>query len=111
MIGDSNENLLKLFKDIDKGDIKYIEATLKKDPSKNAEGGFIEIYKRLRPGDPATPENARALVEGMFTRFDRYDLGKVGRFKMNQRLGRATSYKRHGTSDNFEYSKEERLWS
>ncbi|MDO8664274.1 MAG: DNA-directed RNA polymerase subunit beta [Candidatus Liptonbacteria bacterium] len=87
-VSDSNENLLKLFKDIDIGDVKYIEATLKKDPSKNADEGFIEIYKRLRPGDPATPENARALVEGMFKRFDRYDLGKVGRFKMNQRLGR-----------------------
>lgn len=87
-IGDSNEELLKLFKNIDTGTTKYIEATLKKDPSKNAEEGFIEIYKRLRPGDPATPENARALIEGMFKRFDRYDLGKVGRFKMNQRLDR-----------------------
>ena len=107
---DGNGDLLKLFKDIDVGDIKYIESTLKKDPSKNADEGFIEIYKRLRPGDPATPENARALVVGMFKRFDRYDLGKVGRFKMNQRLNRqAPSSKLQ--APNYEYSKEERLLS
>ncbi len=110
VIGDSSENILKLFKDVDTDTLKYIEATLKKDPSRNAEEGFIEIYKRLRPGDPATPENARALVEGMFKRFDRYDLGKVGRFKMNQRLNRQI---RNPKSEirNFEYTKEERLLS
>ena len=107
---DGNGDLLKLFKDIDTGDIKYIESTLKKDPSRNTDEGFMEIYKRLRPGDPATPENARALVEGMFLRFDRYDLGKVGRFKMNQRLGRQTTNNKQQTT-NFEYSKEERLLS
>ncbi len=85
---DSNESILKLFKGVDLGAIKYIEATLKKDSSKNSGEGFIEIYKRLRPGDPATPENAKQLIEGMFFRFDRYDLAKVGRFKMNQRLGK-----------------------
>ena len=118
--GDTNKYLLKLFKDIDIGSIdnigqigpispiNYIEATLKKDPSKNADEGFIEIYKRLRPGDPATPENARALVEGMFKRFDRYDLGKVGRFKMNQRL---ENQKSKIKNQNYEYSKEERLLS
>ncbi|KKS43788.1 MAG: DNA-directed RNA polymerase subunit beta [Candidatus Azambacteria bacterium GW2011_GWB1_42_17] len=102
--------MLKLFKNVDAGAIKYIEATLKKDPSKNADEGFIEIYKRLRPGDPATPENARALVEGMFKRFDRYDLAKVGRFKMNQRLNKQNpNYKTQIT--NYEYTKEERLLS
>ncbi len=102
--GDTNESVLKLFKDVDTGAVKYIEATLKKDPSKNASEGFIEIYKRLRPGDPATPENAKQLIEGMFFRFDRYDLAKVGRFKMNQRLDRRVS-------KNYEFSKEERLLS
>ena len=107
---DKNEDLSKIFKDIDTGDIKYIEATLKKDQSKNANEGFIEIYKRLRPGDPATPENARQLVEGIFFRFDRYDLAKVGRFKMDQRLGRTTHRHAQG-KHNFEYNKEERLLS
>ena len=124
-VKDKNEDILKLFKDVDTGDIKYIEATLKKDPSKNADEGFIEIYKRLRPGDPATPENARALVEGMFKRFDRYDLGKVGRFKMNQRLGCASKISKSDFSakggsasggkdapkSDFDISKEERLLS
>ncbi len=85
---DTNENLLKLFKNVDTGDIKHIEATLKKDPSKNAAESFVEIYKHLRPGDPATADNAKQLVEGIFFRSDRYSLAKVGRFKMNQRLGR-----------------------
>jgi len=108
---DSNENILKLFKNVDTGDIKYIEATLKKDPSKNSSEGFIEIYKRLRPGDPATPENARQLVEGMFFRFDRYDLAKVGRFKMNQRLGRPVPKIGGSEAETSALTKEERLLS
>ncbi len=96
--GDSNESILKLFKDVDTGDIKHIEATLKKDPSKNAAESFVEIYKHLRPGDPATADNARQLVEGIFFRSDRYDLAKVGRFKMNQRLGKPSSAKRADTA-------------
>ncbi len=102
---DTNENLLKLFKDVDTGDIKHIEATLKKDPTKNAAEGFVEIYKHIRPGDPATAENAKQLVEGIFFRNDRYDLAKVGRFKMNQRLDRKQ------LKNVYEYSKEEMLLS
>ena len=107
-IGDTNESLLKLFKNVDNGPIKYIEATFKKDLAKNAAGGFVEIYKHLRPGDPATADNAKQLVEGIFFRSDRYNLAKVGRFKMNQRLGRD---KGHGIGDKFEYTKEEMLLS
>ena len=119
--GDSNEDILKLFsakggsalggKDIDTGDIKYIEATLKKDPSKNAAEGFVEIYKHLRPGDPATADNARQLVEGIFFRNDRYNLAKVGRFKMNQRLGQTTRNTQHETKEKVEYGKENMLLS
>ncbi|HDM32076.1 MAG TPA: DNA-directed RNA polymerase subunit beta, partial [bacterium] len=54
--------------------------------SKNKDSAFVEIYKRLRPGDLATPDNARALIEAMLYRFDRYDLTEVGRFKLNQLL-------------------------
>lgn len=70
----------------EEGQSKYLDNTLKKDDAKSADESFIEIYRRLRPGDLATIENARSLIEPMFTRFDRYDLGKVGRFKVNQRL-------------------------
>ena len=115
MISDTSEALLKLFKDVDTGDIKHIEATLKKDPSKSAAEGFIEIYKRLRPGDPATPENAKSLIESMFFRFDRYDLAKVGRFRLNQRLGKQETRKKFsakgGPGSGWEYTKEERLLS
>ena len=83
---DSDEKLLELFSDVDKGEVKFIEETIKKDISKSRAEGFIEVYKRIRPGDLATADNARQLIEGMFFKFDRYDLGKVGRHKINQRL-------------------------
>ncbi|MBU4056744.1 DNA-directed RNA polymerase subunit beta [Patescibacteria group bacterium] len=83
----SNAEILNLFKDADRGKIKFIEETLKRDIAKNNQEGIIEIYRRIRPGDLATVDNARQLVEGMFFNFERYDLGAVGRYKTNQRLG------------------------
>ncbi len=83
---ENNEAILKEFSAVDTGDFKFLPATLKKDDTKNADDAFIEIYKRLRPGDLATVENARLLIEPMFSRFDRYDLSPVGRYKFNQRL-------------------------
>ena len=82
----TNEQILEMFADIDKGPIKHIEATLKKDAAKTASESYVEIYKRLRPGDLATPENAQSLIDSMFHRDDRYSLSRVGRFKVNQRL-------------------------
>lgn len=66
---------------------RYIEATLAKDSSSNREEALIEIYKKLRPGEPAVVENAEALFESLFLDSKRYDLGKVGRYKINKRLG------------------------
>ncbi|MFH1188629.1 MAG: DNA-directed RNA polymerase subunit beta [bacterium] len=60
--------------------------TLKKDPAKTKDDAYLEIYKRIRPGDLATADDARRLIEAMFTQLDRYDLSSVGRFKLNQRL-------------------------
>jgi len=82
----TDEDILKLFSDVDNGEVKFIEETIKKDMAKSQAGGFIEVYKRIRPGDLATADNAKQLIESMFFNFDRYDLGKVGRHKMNQRL-------------------------
>ena len=83
----SDEEILGAFADIDTNpDQKYIQNTLEKDPSKNADDGFKEVYKRIRPGDLATVDNARSLIEAMFFNFDRYDLSLVGRYKFNQRL-------------------------
>jgi len=60
---------------------------LKKDPTKNEEEALKDIYRRLRPGDPPTPANARALIKRLFFDPKRYDLGRVGRYKVNQKLG------------------------
>ena len=70
----------------DAASLKFLNATLKKDVAKNTDESYLEIYRRLRPGDPATPATAKALIDAMFQRYDRYDLSAVGRFKMNQRL-------------------------
>jgi DNA-directed RNA polymerase subunit beta len=60
---------------------------LKKDPTKNEEEALKDIYRRLRPGDPPTAANARALIKRLFFDAKRYDLGRVGRYKINQKLG------------------------
>ncbi len=84
-----NEALSKEdFKDLDNGPIKFLEATLKKDAAKNLDESYVEIYKRIRPGDLATIDNIKSLIDAMFQRLDRYDLSVVGRFKINQRLSR-----------------------
>ena len=83
----SNEEILKEFSDVDNGPIKFIKKTLEKDLAKTAPESYIEIYKRLRPGDLATAENAQSLIDAMFKRLDRYSLSAVGRYKFNQRLG------------------------
>ena len=84
----TDEQLLDLFKDVDvHPSIKYIEATIGKDVAEDEDGGLKEVYKRIRPGDLATVDNARSLIYSMFFNFDRYDLGKVGRYKFAQRFG------------------------
>jgi len=77
----SDEELLELF-----GDHAAIKATLVKDPTHNTEEALVEIYKRLRPGEPPTVDSARLLLHGFFFDGKRYDLGNVGRYKMNRKL-------------------------
>jgi DNA-directed RNA polymerase subunit beta len=77
----SNEALLKLF-----GDSIYIANTIEKDPSTREEEALIEVFKKQRPGEPPTLENARNLLRALFFDPKRYDLTKVGRYKLNQRL-------------------------
>ncbi|MCA9375590.1 MAG: DNA-directed RNA polymerase subunit beta, partial [Candidatus Doudnabacteria bacterium] len=84
----SNQQIIEALKDVDTDPSRsYVEATLAKDVADSEEEGFKEVYKRIRPGDLATADNAKSLIESMFYNFDRYDLGRVGRFKANQRLG------------------------
>lgn len=78
----------KIFEDVDTGEVKYIDATLEKDAAKGSNEALIEVYRRLRPGDLATVDNARQMIEKMFFDFKRFDYSRVGRFKLNQRLGR-----------------------
>src|ERR671915_529788 len=65
----------------------YVQLTLDKDPAGTQDEALVEVYKKLRPGDPPTVENARALVTSLFFNFRRYDLGRVGRYKLNKALG------------------------
>jgi DNA-directed RNA polymerase subunit beta len=78
----SNEAILALF-----DNSSYIVNTLEKDPSTREEEALIEVFKKQRPGEPPTLDNARSLLRALFFDPKRYDLTKVGRYKLNQRLG------------------------
>lgn len=83
-----DEEIISLFKDADTDkEISYIKNTLEKDIAHSEDEGLKEVYKRIRPGDLATVDNARSLIYAMFFRFDRYDFSMVGRYKFNQRFG------------------------
>ncbi len=83
----NDEEIKGVFADVDTHpENKYLEATIEKDISRNEAEGLKEVYKRIRPGDLATVDNARDLIHKMFFSFDRYDFGRVGRFKLNQRF-------------------------
>ncbi len=83
----SDEELLKLFEDIDStAERSYIRETLAHDTTKSAAEALSEFYRRMRPGDPATPENARNYLETLLFSPRRYDLGRVGRYKLSKRL-------------------------
>ena len=85
---ESDAEMINLFRDIDKdAQHKYISATIAKDTAKTPEDAILEIYRKLRPGEPAIFENAESLFSSLFFEPRRYDLGNVGRFKINKRLG------------------------
>ena len=84
---ETDSEILSYFKEVDKDAThQYIKATLEKDPTSNREEALLEIYRKLRPGEPAVLENAENLFHNLFFDPRRYDLGKVGRFKINKRL-------------------------
>jgi len=85
--GFDSDQIKKMFADVNNDpDTDYIEETLKKDQSIDQPTALVEIYKRLRPGDMVTPDTAKELIENTFFNFERYDLSKVGRWRMSQRL-------------------------
>ena len=83
---ESNDDISALFSRIDSGDTQYVASTLEKDSTTTRGEALIEVYKKLRPGDPPTGDNAEKLVESLFFNFRRYDLGRVGRYKLNKKL-------------------------
>ena len=86
-LGLTDEQIVQAFEGVnDNADHDYIKATLAKDTARTTDEAVVDVYKRIRPGDLATPETARSFLEAMFFNPKRYDLGRVGRYKMNQRL-------------------------
>lgn len=77
-----NEDIIKVF-----GEHPFLMATLEKDTTHNRDEALIEVYKKLRPGEPTILENATALIEATFFDNKRYDLASVGRYKLNKKLG------------------------
>lgn len=85
-LGMTEAQIKDSFKHVDQGKLSHIDTTLEKDPSRGANDALIEVYRRLRPGDLATVDNARSLLENMFYNFKRFDFSRVGRYKVNKRL-------------------------
>jgi DNA-directed RNA polymerase subunit beta len=85
VLGYSEEDMVR---ELDHGGtLKYIENTLKVDKTDSPEKSLEEIYRKLRPGEPFIYENAKTLVESLYGNSKRYDLGRVGRYKFNQKMG------------------------
>ncbi len=85
----TDEDLLRVYQEADNiPEHPYIARTIDKEAAdaRTPEGALIEFYRRLRPGDPPTLDNAREFFDNLFFRFRRYDLGRVGRFKLDKRL-------------------------
>src|SRR6266540_6434116 len=84
---ETDEEISAIFPAVDAdAEHQYVGMTLEKDPTRTRNEALIEVYKKLRPGDPPTADNARQLVESLFFNFRRYDLGRVGRYKFNKKL-------------------------
>jgi DNA-directed RNA polymerase subunit beta len=84
----TDERMLAAFAKVDaNSDHQYIASTIEKEPTKNKQEALLQFYRRLRPGDPPTKDNAIGLITSLFFNPRRYDLGRVGRYKVNGRLG------------------------
>src|SRR5699024_3449821 len=84
---ESDDELLAAFEDVDTNpDHRYMTTTMEKESTKTQEEAQLELYRRLRPGDPPTKENAQQMLENLFFNNRRYDLARVGRYKLNGRL-------------------------
>jgi len=85
-LGQTEAQIKDAYKHVDSGPVSYIEKTLEKDSATGQNEALIEVYRRLRPGDLATVDNAKSLIENMFYNYKRFDFSRVGRYKINKRL-------------------------
>ncbi|MEP7199805.1 MAG: DNA-directed RNA polymerase subunit beta, partial [Chloroflexota bacterium] len=84
----SDDELMAQFAEVDNApDHTYIASTIERDPVKSVDDALLEFYRKLRPGDPPTLDNAKSFMQSLLFSHRRYDLGKVGRYKLNKRLG------------------------
>ena len=98
---ESNDDIIKMF-----GDSKFLQNTFEKDSTKTIDEALLEIYEKLRPGEPATLESAKnQLVTQFFDRF-RYDLAKVGRYKFNKKLNVLDRLLNQTIAENIKVDKE-----
>ncbi|MBB6120997.1 DNA-directed RNA polymerase subunit beta [Nocardiopsis algeriensis] len=86
-LGWTTDQILERF-----GQYESIRNTLEKDPTAGTDDALLDIYRKLRPGEPPTKESAQALLENLYFNPKRYDLAKVGRYKINKKLGLDTEY-------------------
>ena len=86
----SDQEIIEYF-----GEDERLKATLEKDNTNTHEEGLLEVYKRLRPGEPPTVDSARSLIDSLFFDAKRYDLSKVGRYKFNKKLNIASRLNNH----------------
>ncbi|MFA5829243.1 MAG: DNA-directed RNA polymerase subunit beta [Candidatus Gracilibacteria bacterium] len=82
----TDTEILELFKDVLKPEKNFILSTLEKDSAKTEDEAYQSIYRKIRPGDLATPENAKSLIQSMFFDYRKYDMGPVARYKLNKRF-------------------------
>ncbi len=103
-LGFTEEQMREEFKSVDNNDDhQFIESTLAKDTTKDQNEALLEIFRKMRPGDPVVLETAKSLLQNMFFNARRYNLTRVGRFKMNKRLGVDVP----NTPENWTLSKED----
>ena len=87
----TDAQILDLFKDVTSQDHDFIQVTLDKDSVRTVEDAYQSVYRKIRPGDLATPENAKQLIDSLFFDFKKYDMGNIARYKLNRRFAIHTS--------------------
>lgn len=102
--GENNQQIFNYFRTLDQGLVnKYLVATLNKDNVNSLEEAYLEVYKKIKPGEPLILENAQKTINALFFDPRRYSLGAVGRYKINKKLGLKTEIKKQ----NFLLKKED----